>query len=119
MDCREAIFGKFGDSKFETILLHSSITVGKEFEMLNKHKRRLILSTNVAESSITVPDCLFVVDFCLTKEIIYNPRNLCEKLALQYCSKASCDQRKGRTGRLFPGFCFRLIPESLYKDRLI
>lgn len=118
MACKEAIFSKFGEEKFQTIVLHSTIAISKDFEILSKDKRRVILSTNVAESSITVPDCLFVIDFCMTKEIIYNPKNLCEKLSLQYCSKASCDQRKGRTGRLFPGVCFRLIPERVFKNKL-
>ncbi|CAD8136654.1 unnamed protein product [Paramecium pentaurelia] len=118
MDIREEIYQKFGEDRFIIIILHSTVTIPKDFDDIQKRKRRLILSTNVAESSITVPDCKFVIDFCLTKEIIYNPKNLTEKLALQYCSKASADQRKGRTGRLFPGTCFRLIPQSIFKQKM-
>ncbi|CAD8052144.1 unnamed protein product [Paramecium sonneborni] len=118
MDIREEIYLKFGEERFILIILHSTVTIPKDFDDTHKRKRRLILSTNVAESSITVPDCRFVIDFCLTKEIIYNPKNLTEKLALQYCSKASADQRKGRTGRLFPGTCFRLIPQRIFKEKM-
>lgn len=64
------------------IVLHSTVTIPKDFDDFRQKKRRLILSTNVAESSITVPDCKFVIDFCMTKEIIYNQKNLTEKLAL-------------------------------------
>lgn len=82
MDIREEIYQKFGEDRFIIIILHSTVTIPKDFDDIQKRKRRLILSTNVAESSITVPDCKFVIDFCLTKEIIYNPKNLTEKLAL-------------------------------------
>ena len=82
MDIREEIYLKFGEERFILIILHSTVTIPKDFDDTHKRKRRLILSTNVAESSITVPDCRFVIDFCLTKEIIYNPKNLTEKLAL-------------------------------------
>lgn len=55
----------------------------------HKDYTKIILATNIAESSITIPNCYVVFDFCLTKEINYNPSNGIEKLELSWSSKAS------------------------------
>ena len=54
-----------------------------------KGKRKCIVSTNIAESSITIPDIKYVLDFMLTKELHYDPVSKSESLQLQYSSKAS------------------------------
>jgi len=59
----------------------------------------VILATNIAESSITIPNCFVVIDFCLTKEINYNPSNGIERLELSWASKASITQRAGRVSK--------------------
>lgn len=57
--------------------------------MEKTRKRKIIIATNIAESSITIPDCVYEVDFCLTKEMRYNTRTSMEKLELCWASKAS------------------------------
>jgi HrpA-like RNA helicase len=76
----------------------------------------LILSTNIAESSVTVAEVRYVLDFCLTKETNYNIESGVEKLELSWCSKASLTQRRGRTGRTCDGVCFRLVHRALWSQ---
>lgn len=127
MNMRDAIISKFGEDKLKIVLLHSSITANaKDLARSDNTKFRIFLCTNIAESSITVPDCLFVLDMCLTKvipsciskEIEYNPKNLTEKLTLSWCSQASANQRTGRSGRICPGICFRLVPRFFFDERM-
>ena len=58
--------------------------------MEKTRQRKVIIATNIAESSITIPDCIYVIDFSLTKEMKYNARTSTEKLELCWASKASC-----------------------------
>ncbi len=65
-----------------------------------KGRRKIILSTNVAESSLTIPDVVYVIDFCLTKNLVADPETNYVCLKLQWADKNSCEQRKGRAGRV-------------------
>ena len=98
--------------------LHSNITDDQQKEIFQKfdNKRKVILSTNIAESSITIPDVVYVIDFCFVKEIRCSYKNLSmnQNLHLSWASKASCDQRKGRAGRVRDGFVFRLLASASY-----
>ena len=113
IEAEQSIMGK----NVKLIILHSSIHEKEHHHLfeLDHVKRKIILSTNIAESSITIPDCIYVIDFCLTKQLNYNPKNMMEKLEIVWASKASLDQRTGRVGRVAPGFSFRLIPEEFYR----
>lgn len=80
-------------------------------------KHRIIISTNIAESSITVMGVEYVIDFCLSKEIRFDQRSRMENLELVWASKASCNQRAGRTGRVCNGTIIRLLEKKFY-DKL-
>lgn len=74
------------------IALHSSLGDDEQdraFQDPPPNKRKVIIATNIAESSITIPDVYFVIDMCLTKEIHYDPINKNENLQLSWASKAS------------------------------
>ena len=79
--------------------------------------RRIILATNVAETSLTVPGIRFVIDTGLARVKRYSWRNKVEQLRIEPISQASANQRAGRCGRLGPGVCIRLYDEPGFKER--
>ncbi len=80
-------------------------------------RRRIVLATNVAETSITVPGIRAVVDSGLARISRYSPRNRLQRLPIEAISRASAEQRKGRCGRLGPGLCLRLYTEADFEAR--
>lgn len=120
----DSIEEKFeGKNDILTIIpLHSTLVdvyQDQLFEKLRHGQRKLILATNIAESSITIPDVRYVIDFCLTKEINYNPKTNMERLELSWSCVASARQRAGRTGRVNDGYCFRLVPKDFYQKKMM
>ena len=81
------------------------------------HGRKIIVATNVAETSITIPGITFVVDTGLARVPRYNPRTRTTALPVVPISRSSADQRKGRCGRVTNGVCIRLYPEKDYLAR--
>ena len=79
--------------------------------------RRIVLATNVAESSVTVPGIRFVVDTGTARISRYSSRSRIQRLPIEAVSQASADQRKGRCGRIGPGICVRLFGEDDYNKR--
>lgn len=80
-------------------------------------RRKVILSTNIAETSITISGITTVIDSGLAKLNYYNPRTYTSSLTETPVSKASCNQRKGRAGRTGPGMCYRLYPRKDFETR--
>ncbi len=78
---------------------------------------KIVIATNVAETSITVPGIRYVVDSGLARMSFYNARAKTTSLPVHRVSRASCDQRKGRCGRIGPGVCVRLYSEEDYNGR--
>ena len=80
-------------------------------------KRRVVLATNVAESSVTVPGIRIVVDSGTARISRYAPRSKVQRLPIESVSQASADQRAGRCGRVGPGICVRLYSQDDYESR--
>ena len=80
-------------------------------------KRKVIISTNIAETSVTIPDITTVIDSGLAKLNFYNPHTFTSSLIETTVSKASCNQRKGRAGRTQPGTCCRLYSKKDFETR--
>lgn len=80
-------------------------------------QRRIVLATNVAETSLTVPRIHYVVDPGLARVKRYSPRQKLDRLHIEPISQASADQRKGRCGRIAPGTCFRVFSEADFAAR--
>ncbi|BCT91611.1 ATP-dependent helicase [Lysobacter helvus] len=80
-------------------------------------QRRIVLATNVAETSLTVPRIHAVVDPGLARVKRYSPRQKLDRLHIEPISQASADQRKGRCGRIAPGTCYRLYSEPDFESR--
>lgn len=81
--------------------------------------RKIVVSTNIAETSLTIDGIVYVVDPGFSKQKVYNPRIRVESLLVSPISKASAQQRAGRAGRTRPGKCFRLYTEEAFKKELI
>lgn len=76
--------------------------------------RKVIISTNIAETSLTIDGVVFVIDPGFSKQKVFNPRTREESLLVSPISKASAKQRAGRAGRTKPGKCFRLYTKKAY-----
>jgi pre-mRNA-splicing factor ATP-dependent RNA helicase DHX15/PRP43 len=81
--------------------------------------RKVVVSTNIAETSLTIDGIVYVVDPGFSKQKIYNPRIRVESLLVSPISKASAKQRAGRAGRTRPGKCFRLYTEKDFRSELV
>ncbi|KAH8601438.1 P-loop containing nucleoside triphosphate hydrolase protein [Bisporella sp. PMI_857] len=81
--------------------------------------RKVIVATNIAETSLTIDGIVYVVDPGFSKQTVYNPRIRVQSLLVSPISKASAQQRAGRAGRTRPGKCFRLYTEGAFKKELI
>jgi len=105
--------------RVEFVALHGELSVADQHAVLTPAKsgtRRVILATNVAESSLTLPGIRAVVDTGLAREPRFDPSSGFTRLETVAISQASADQRAGRAGRLGPGACYRLWPESKRLD---
>lgn len=90
----------------------------KIFEPTPPNARKVVLATNIAETSLTIDGIVYVIDPGFVKENQYNPRTGMESLVVVPCSRASAGQRAGRAGRVGPGKCFRLYTKQAWKNEL-
>lgn len=101
--------------------LHSALSVEEQqrvFDVAPLGARKVILATNIAETSITIDGVRFVVDSGKVKEMGFDQRTKINHLQEYWVSKASAEQRKGRAGRTGPGTCFRLYSRAEYEHFL-
>lgn len=90
----------------------------KIFEPTPPGARKVVLATNIAETSLTIDGIVYVIDPGFVKENVFNPRTGMESLVVSPCSRASANQRAGRAGRVGPGKCFRLYTKWAYHNEL-
>lgn len=90
----------------------------KIFEPTPPGARKVVLATNIAETSLTIDGIVYVIDPGFVKENVFNPRTGMESLVVTPCSRASAGQRAGRAGRVGPGKCFRLYTKWAYDNEL-
>jgi ATP-dependent helicase HrpA len=106
------------ESNVEVLALYSRLSWDQQSKIFQRgSRRRIVLATNVAETSITVPGIRAVIDSGLARVSRYSPRNRLQRLPIEPVSRASADQRKGRCGRLGPGLCVRLYSEADFEAR--
>ena len=105
-------------SDVEVLELYSRLSWEQQSKIFQRGARqRIVLATNVAETSITVPGIRSVIDSGLARISRYSPRSRLQRLPIEPISRASADQRKGRCGRLGPGLCLRLYTEADFDER--
>jgi ATP-dependent helicase HrpA len=119
-DAAELLAGRLGPA-IEVLPLYSRLAVADQQKVFgrgrNRRSRRVVLATNVAETSVTVPGIRFVVDSGLARVSRYSTRLKVQRLPVEPISRASADQRKGRCGRVADGICVRLYSEEDYNAR--
>lgn len=101
-------------NRYKLVALHSSLSSQDQssaFTVPPAGVRKIVLSTNIAETGVTIPDVVFVIDTGKTKENRYHESSQMSSLVEMFVSKASALQRQGRAGRVREGFCFRLYPK--------
>ncbi|XP_033502691.2 ATP-dependent RNA helicase DHX29 [Epinephelus lanceolatus] len=101
-------------NRYRIVALHSTLSSKDQasaFTVPPAGVRKLVLSTNIAETGVTIPDVVFVIDTGKTKENKYHESSQMSSLVETFVSKASALQRQGRAGRVRSGFCFRLYPK--------
>ncbi len=107
-----------GPPGFEILPLYARLTAARQQRVFEPGPApRVVLATNVAETSLTVPRIRFVVDAGLARVSRYSPRHRMQSLAVEPIAKANAVQRAGRCGRLAPGVCVRLYEERDFEGR--
>jgi ATP-dependent helicase HrpA len=102
----------------EVLELYSRLSWEQQSKIFQRGaRRRIVLATNVAETSLTVPGIRSVIDSGLARISRYSPRSRLQRLPIEPVSRAGADQRKGRCGRLGPGLCMRLYGEADFEAR--
>ncbi|EDW06069.1 putative ATP-dependent RNA helicase DHX57 [Drosophila mojavensis] len=108
--------------KYLLIPLHSALSSEDQalvFKRAPPGKRKIVLSTNIAETSVTIDDCVFVIDCGLMKEKGFDSNRNMESLDLVWVSRANAKQRKGRAGRVMPGVCIHLYTRYRYEHHIL
>nr|NIM02461.1 ATP-dependent RNA helicase HrpA [Acidobacteriota bacterium]NIT12602.1 ATP-dependent RNA helicase HrpA [Acidobacteriota bacterium] len=102
----------------EVLPLFGRLSAAQQHRVFSAHTgRRIVVATNVAETSLTVPGIRYVVDAGTARISRYSRRTKVQRLPIEPVSRASADQRAGRCGRLGPGVCIRLYGEDDYESR--
>ncbi len=98
--------------------LYARLSAAEQHRVFERHsRRRVVLATNVAETSLTVPGIRYVVDAGLARISRYSTRTKVQRLPIEAISQASANQRAGRCGRVEAGVCIRLYSEEDYLAR--
>ena len=116
-ETRDLIEGRRG-SRVEVVPLFGRLTNAEQQRVFSSsQKRKVIVATNIAETSLTIPGIRFVIDTGLARFSRYTPQSRTRRLPVEPVSQSSADQRKGRCGRVSDGVCIRLYSEQDYLER--
>ncbi|MGM0516993.1 MAG: ATP-dependent RNA helicase HrpA [Pseudomonadota bacterium] len=114
----EKVLSRRGLKHTEILPLYARLSAKDQQRVFAPHAgRRIVLSTNVAETSLTVPGIHYVIDSGVARISRYHPRARLQKLGIEPISQASANQRAGRCGRIAPGVCIRLYEEEDFESR--
>ena len=109
---------RFGPPHCEILPLYSRLSLAEQQKVFSRGAaRRIVIATNVAETSLTVPNIHFVIDPGFARISRYSFRSKVQRLPIEAVSQASANQRAGRCGRIAPGLCIRLYSEADFHSR--
>jgi len=104
---------KYRPQQYEVLPLYARLSSSQQQKIFQSHRLiKIILATNIAETSITVPGIRTVIDTGLVRINRYSPGSQVQRLPIEHISQASANQRKGRCGRVSDGLCIRLYAED-------
>ncbi|XP_043504265.1 ATP-dependent RNA helicase TDRD9-like isoform X2 [Polistes fuscatus] len=113
---------KYKKYQWKVIIFDSSVNIFKQEKLLNlqlsNKNRRIILTTNIAENSIKIPDIRYVIDFCLTVQLEIDQQSKIPQLRNVWASKKTCEQRSNRINCEREGYLYRLVTRKFYKKIL-
>ena len=116
-DTRDMVEGRIGNG-YEVLALFGRMASAEQQRIFSPgRKRRVVIATNVAETSITIPRIRYVIDTGLARISRYNPRTRTKRLPVEAVSQSSANQRAGRAGRVQDGVCIRLFSQEDYLKR--
>jgi ATP-dependent helicase HrpA len=114
----EHALARFGPKGYELLPLYARLTTARQRRILEpKQAPRIVLATNIAETSLTVPRIRYVIDSGLARVSRYGTRHRVQSLGVEPIAQANAIQRAGRCGRLAPGVCVRLYSEEDFAAR--
>ncbi|TNM95427.1 hypothetical protein fugu_016510 [Takifugu bimaculatus] len=112
---------KLVHKRLQVYPLHSTVTLEEQNGVFLKPVhgfRKVILSTNIAESSASLFIVLTVIDFCLARLLMCDKETNYQSLCLSWASKSNCNQRRGRAGRVSKGYCYRLVSKNFWDNEI-
>ena len=116
-ECCERLSGRYG-STVEVLPLMGSLSAAEQERVFRlPEKRKIIVSTNIAETSLTIPRIRYVIDSGYARISRYNGRQRTKRLPIEKIAKSSANQRAGRAGRVQEGVCIRLYDEGDFAER--
>ena len=117
-DTADALADRPDLAGLEVLPLYARLSAAEQHRVFQPHRRpRVVLATNVAETSLTVPGIKYVIDPGTARISRYSQRTKVQRLPIEPVSRASADQRKGRCGRTSDGICIRLYSEADFAAR--
>ena len=119
-DCMKRLTNADFSRKIHIVPLYGRLSKEEQEKVFDKApfgKKKVVISTNIAETSVTIAGITNVIDSGLAKLNHYNPHTFTSSLNELAVSKASCNQRRGRAGRTCPGTCYRLYTRSDFEKR--
>ena len=119
-DCATRLYNSGFSGRLHIVPLYARLGKDEQekvFDPAPEGKIKVVIATNIAETSVTIDGITIVIDSGLAKLNYYNPRTFTSSLIETPISKASCNQRKGRAGRTQPGTCYRLYPRKEFENR--
>ncbi len=117
-ETRDLLDGRLSGSRIEVLALYGRQSAAEQQRVFAPGpKRRVVIATNVAETSITIPRIRVVIDTGLARVSRYNPRTRTKRLPVEAVAQSSANQRAGRAGRVQDGVCIRLFEEEDFAKR--
>ena len=106
---------------YRIFILHSTIMRADQEAAFQQPKDgvcNVVLASNIAESSVTLPNVAAIIDFGLQREMVFDSKQRLSRLATAWCSRASAKQRTGRAGRTAPGVAVHLVSRRFFHERM-